>query len=176
MLGAAGALCCVAAGTAVGSWLRERRAMRYRLIRAETEALSRMRVLLEQERPALPELLRRSADNVSCADGVKEVAMRLRLAAETLEREPLSGVEGAYACACRMVGAPQEGAEEKEAMTMLFRQLGIGTAGMREQAVAACLRRLKPLEEQTRGQMEKGGKLCMQLGMLLGLMAGIVLW
>ena len=61
-------------------------------------------------------------------------------------------------------------------MEMLFRQLGSGTAAMREQAAAACIRRLRPLEEAARKEAEQGGKLCMQLGLLLGLMAGIAVW
>ena len=47
---------------------------------------------------------------------------------------------------------------------------------MREQAAAACIRRLKPLAEKAQQEAEKAGKLCVQLGMLLGLMAGIILW
>ena len=56
MLGAAGALCCLAAGTAIGSWMSERRMARWRMLNALTDALGGMRLLLEQERPALPEL------------------------------------------------------------------------------------------------------------------------
>ena len=50
-----------------------------------------------------------------------------------------------------------------------------GTA-RRAQAAAACLRRLKPLAQAAREGAEASGKLCMQLGVLLGLMAGIALW
>ena len=46
----------------------------------------------------------------------------------------------------------------------------------REQAVAAAMRRLKPVVEQARKSAHTGGKLCMQLGVLLGLMLGIALW
>ena len=42
MLGAAGALCCLAAGTALGSWLRERRMARWRMLCAEMDALGGM--------------------------------------------------------------------------------------------------------------------------------------
>ena len=47
---------------------------------------------------------------------------------------------------------------------------------LRAQAAAACLRRLRPLEEDARREAEKGGGLVMRLGLLLGLMAGIALW
>ena len=49
-------------------------------------------------------------------------------------------------------------------------------AALRAQAAAACLRRLRPLEEDARREAEKGGGLVMRLGLLLGLMAGIALW
>lgn len=61
-------------------------------------------------------------------------------------------------------------------MEQLFSQLGAGTAAMRERAVSACLRRLGPLMDSAQREAENGGKICMQLGMLLGLMAGIILW
>ena len=79
------------------------------------------------------------------------------------------------AALCRLP-LPWEQLEERSAMETLFRQLGSGTAAMREQAAAACLRRLKPLAERAEEEAEKAGRLCMQLGMLLGLMAGIALW
>lgn len=176
MLGAAGALCCLAAGTALGSWLRERRLCRLHMLRAETEALSGMRLLLEQERPALPELLSACATYVSGEAGAESVARRLMLTSETLVREPLIGLDMAYAQACARIPAPWEQAEERAAMEMLFAQLGSGTAAMRQQAAASCLRRLKPLVEAAQTEAETGGRLCMQMGMLLGLMAGIVLW
>ena len=172
MLGAAGALCCLAAGTAIGGWMRERRLARLRMLRAEVDALSCMRMLLEQERPPLPELLR------ACASGLssEQVAQRLLIAAERLAADPFIGMTGAYASACAAVAMPWEQLEERSAMETLFRQLGSGTAAMREQAAAACLRRLKPLAERAEEEAEKAGRLCMQLGMLLGLMAGIALW
>ena len=176
MLGAAGALCCLAAGTAMGSWMRERRMSRLRMLDALSDALGGMRLLLEQERPALTELLSDCAGYISDGNGAEQAARRLRLTAEILEQEPLRGVADAYASACAKVYAPWERQEERAAMEMLFRQLGCGTAAMREQAAAACIRRLRPLAEEARKEAEKGGKLCMQLGMLLGLMAGIALW
>ena len=50
MLGAAGALCCTLAGTALGSYLHDRKRARWRMLQAETEALTGMRLLLEQEK------------------------------------------------------------------------------------------------------------------------------
>lgn len=61
-------------------------------------------------------------------------------------------------------------------MEWLMNQLGSGTAAMRQEAAAACLRRLKPVQEAAFTQADKGGRLCVQLGLLLGAMAGILLW
>lgn len=176
MLGAAGALCCLAAGMALGSWMRDRRLTRFHMLQAEVESLGGMRLLLEQERPAMPELLAASAAYASGGTGAQTVAQRLMLASEMLAREPLLGMNGAYARACAMIPAPWEQAGERAAMETMFLQLGSGTAAMREQAVSACLRRLRPLLDAAQTDAEKGGKLCMQLGALLGLMAGIALW
>jgi len=176
MLGAAGALCCLAAGTAIGCWMRERRAARWAMLNALIDALSGMRLLLEQERPALPELISDSAGYISAGNGAEQAARRLRLTAEMLAQEPLGGVARAYELACAKVCAPWEKQEERSSMEIFFRQLGSGTASMREQAAAACIRRLRPLAEEARAEAERGGKLCMQLGMLLGMMAGIALW
>lgn len=176
MLGAAGALCFLTAGTAVGGWLRDRKISRLHMLRAQTEALSGMRLLLSHERPAMPELLRSCAAYAAGEIGGETVSRRFVLAAEALAQNPLSGLEAAYAHACVQAPAPWERAEERAAMETLFRQLGSGSAAMREQAAAACLRRIKPLEEAARAEAESGGKLCAQLGMLLGLMVGILLW
>ena len=173
MLGAAGALCCLLSGTGIGFWLRERKLLRLRMLRAEMDALSCMRMLLEQERPPLPELLAECAAGIQ---GSEEVRKRFRLTARFLTQEPMAGTAGAYASACAQIPMPWEETEEKIAMETLFRQLGSGTAAMREQAAAACLRRMKPLAERACEEVEKSGRLCVQLGMLLGLMAGIALW
>ena len=114
-----------------------------------------------------------------CAEASAEdsiAARRLLAAADALRGDPLSGLPVAYAEACRKWAAGFEHAEEGAALQALFMQLGTGTASMREQAVASCMRRLRPLMEQARARADTGGKLCMQLGMLLGLMAGIALW
>ncbi len=176
MLGAAGALCCLAAGTALGSWMRERRMARFRMLSAEVDALGGIRLMLSEERPALTELLHNSIGYVPQGMGAEEVANRLEKMAVTLGQDPIQSPCGAYALACAQFPAPWEKEEERAAMEQFFRQLGSGTALMREQAAAACIRRLKPLCETARVEAEHGGKLCMQLGMLLGLMAGIALW
>lgn len=176
MMGAAGAVCCLTAGTALGSWLRERRQARLNMLRAQEDALGALRQLLEQERVGLPELLRISANHAPMGLGGEQVSRRLLLTADLLEKEPLLGLSKAFEKACDSVSAPWEKTEERAAMDMLFMQLGVGTAAMRAQAVAACLRRLKPISETARAGAENGGKLCMQLGMLLGLMVGIAVW
>lgn len=176
MLGAAGALCCLAAGTALGSWMRIRRQTRLGMLLAEIEALNAMRLMLEEERPALPELIAACADLAAVGEGAELLARRLRKTAQNLRDFPLDGVEKAYAAACAQTPAYWEKQEEKAALQALFAQLGSGTASMREQAVAACLRRLRPVCDKAQADAEKGGRLCMQLGLLLGLMAGIALW
>ncbi len=176
MMGAAGALCCLTAGTALGHFFRDRRLSRLRMLRAEMDALSGMRLLLEQERLSMPQLLAECAHHARPGSGGEQVSRRLLSAAHALAAEPLLGVAGAYEQACRAIPMPWEQAEERAAMQCLFAQLGSGTAAMRAQAAATCLRRLKPLEEAANAHAQTGGKLCMQLGVLLGLMAGIALW
>lgn len=176
MLGAAGALLCLLAGTALGAGMKDRRQARYKLLQAETEAVGGMRLLLQQEKPGLPQLLRQSADYAVTGYGADQVVRRLLYAADRLKREPSAGMERVYALACEAIPAPFEREGEKAAMEMLFSQLGSGTAAMREEAASACLRRLKPLQENALSEVGKGGKLCVQLGMLLGAMAGILLW
>ena len=175
MMGAAGALCCLLAGTAAGSWFRDRRLKRVKTLSAEMEAVGGMRLLLEQERLGLPELLKESA-RYAVGDCGERVGRRLKAAARALEEEPLLGMEQAYRRACAQEPIPWEGQEERDAMEALFMQMGSGSAAMRAQAAAACLRRLKPLAQTIQEKAEAGGKLCMQLGVLLGLMAGIALW
>lgn len=176
MLGAAGALCCLAAGTAIGSWMRERRMCRLRMLQSEMEAIGGMRLLLEQEKPSIPELLTSAAGYVGAGTGADQVASRLILTAEQIRKSPYTGLAEAYASACMQIPAPWETIEDRSAMEMMFAQLGSGTAVMREQAAAACARKLKPLAETAQAEAEKGGRLSMQLGVLLGLMAGIALW
>ena len=50
MLGAAGALLCMALGTALGAGLKERLCARLRLLENEMELLARMRLLILEER------------------------------------------------------------------------------------------------------------------------------
>lgn len=176
MLGAAGALCCLAAGTALGSWMRIRRMSRLNMLQSELDMLNAMRLMLEEERPALPELLDACAAYAGTGEGAQMAEKRWMQTALHLRQSPLGGVSEAYAFACAQTLASWEQDEEKTALESLFGQLGSGTAAMREQAVAACIRRLKPALEKAQAEAEKGGRLCMQLGMLLGLMAGIALW
>lgn len=176
MLGAAGALCCLVAGTAAGSWLKVRRLARLNMLRAVLDVLNAMRLLLETERLALPELLEKAAVYAGEGEGAEMVGKRFILAAKQLRKEPLSSVLDAYAGACAKCAAPWEQPEERAAMESLFAHLGSGTAAMREQAAAACIRRLKPICEKAQAEAEKSGRLCIQLGMLLGLMAGIAFW
>lgn len=176
MLGAAGALCCLAGGTALGSWVRTRRMERLHLLQAEIEAFHMMRLLLEQERPALPELLEACAGAAPYGDGAVAFAKRLRLTAQRLREQPFETSGQAYAFACSQIDVPWEKADEKTAVETLFAQIGAGPAAMREQAAAVCIRRLKPLAQKAQQEAEKAGKLCIQLGMLFGLMAGIILW
>ena len=129
MLGAAGALCCLAAGTALGSWLRDRRLARWRMICAEIDALGGMRLLLEQERPAVPELLAACAGYVSCTEGAEQVAFRFRLAAKKMAEEPFVSVAEAYAFACTQVAAPWEKQEERTVMDSCGGSLRSGAAG-----------------------------------------------
>lgn len=174
MLGMAGAVCCLAAGTAMGSWMKMRRLARWKMIGEALEALQTMRLMLESERPALPELLEACAAGDPAGGGA--FSERIRLTAQRLRREPLEGVDAAYAFACGKTPNAWEQAEEKEALKNLFAQLGSGTATMREQAAAGCIRRLKPVYEKAGAEAERAGRLCMQLGLLFGMMAGIALW
>lgn len=176
MLGIAGALCCLAAGTAMGSWMKMRRMMRLEMLSSTLEALNAMRMLLETERLPLPELLESSAEHAGGSEGGRMVRKRFCLAAQQLREDPLRSVGQAYAFACARCANGWEQKIEKTALESFFAQLGNGTAAMREQAAAACIRRLKPLCEQAQSDAERSGKLCMQLGALLGLMAGIALW
>ena len=154
MLGAAGALLCMALGTALGAGLKERRCARLRLLENEMELLARMRLLILEERLGLPALLR------VCASDGDEGVFSHRLEKQATSALPLSA----------------EKSEEKAVLDGLFAQLGTGTASMREQAASSAIRRLRPLAEKAREQAEKGGKLLMQLGLLFGLMLGIALW
>ena len=148
MLGAAGALCCLAAGTALGSWMRMRRMARLNMLRGTLEALNAMRLLLETERLPLPELLDSCAEYAGAGEGAGVVRERFRAAADVLRHQPLDGLAFAYALACAQNAAAYEQEEEKAALESLFGQLGTGTSSMREQAAAACIRRLKPVCEK----------------------------
>ena len=113
MLGAAGALCCLAAGTALGSWMRMRRMTRFNMLQALMDALNAMRLMLEQERLSLPELLESCAVYAGSGDGAEVVCVRLQKTAAHLRQLPLEGIEEAYAMACAECAAPWEQEEEK---------------------------------------------------------------
>ncbi len=162
---------CVTAGLSLGMAVREKWFARKRLLEETQELLGRLRLLLTQERLGLCELL------TECTQGAKGgMAQRFALAAELLRREPLLSLPEVYQTAEAQIRLPGEGPQERAALRQLFGELGIGTAAMREAAAASCLRRLKPAYEEADRRCRAGGKLCMQLGLLAGVMAGIILW
>ncbi|MBE5778456.1 MAG: hypothetical protein E7331_03895 [Clostridiales bacterium] len=171
-LGMAGAVICTLAGTAVGGMLRERKYARLRLLEGEAEILARMRLMLMEERLSMPRLLeecaRAAPDNL--------FAKRLLRVGQLLEKQPLLSLENAYGEACRLYPLTAEKKEDRYVMHHFFRQLGRGTAAMREQAAASALRKVKPALESAEEAAKTGGKLSMQLGLLLGLVVGIALW
>ena len=169
--GAAGAMLCVAAGLAAGMAVRERWTARHQLLSQTQDMLARLRLMLLQERLGLCELLEESASGLEGA-----MPDRFRCAAQILRREPLLSLSEAYRRAEAHIHCPGEQRCERVALRQLCSEVSIGTAAMREQAVAACLRRLKPAAEEAQKRRQTGGKLCIQLGMLAGLMAGIMLW
>lgn len=169
--GAAGALLCCGAGMSLGMALREKWQARALLLAQTQELLARLRLLLTQERLGMCELLE------ECALGDQRgMAQRLCVTAECLRREPLQTLGEAYACACARVRLPGEGAAEKAALFRLFEELGLGSAAMKEAAVASCLRRLKPISAEAERKAAMGGKCCIRLGLLGGLVVGIMLW
>lgn len=172
MLGFAGAVVCTLAGVAVGGVIRERQYARLRLLESESDLIGRLRLMLTEERMGLGQLM------TECAEmgGDSLFAKRLRHTALYLAKKPLEGLERAYQKSCEIYPLYAEKKEDKAVMLNLFRQLGTGTAAMREQSAAAAMRRLRPSVEQARKTAETGGKLCMQLGLLTGLMLGIALW
>lgn len=168
--GAAGALLCVTVGLSLGMAVREKWNARNRLLNQTQEMLTKLRILLSQERLGMCELLE------TCADGGEGMPGRFAFVAEQLRKEPLLSLPDAYRQAEMQMRLPGEGAQEKAALEQLFADLGMGTAAMREAAVANCLRRLKPAAEEAERRSRTGGRLCVQLGLLAGAMAGIILW
>ena len=116
MMGAAGALCCLLAGTAAGSWLRDRRLRRLRTLRARLDVVASLRLMLEQERMGLTELLCQCAHYAPTGPGGEQVSRRLLWVAHALVQEPLLSLGDAYAQACAQIPIPWEKAEEREAM------------------------------------------------------------
>lgn len=176
MLGATGAMLCFGAGTAAGLYMRAARKRRLELLCAEADMLCGLKLLLCEERLGLGELVERCAALLPDGEAFAPLSRRLAATAAALKKQPLLGVAGAYARAADEHPIAWEGAEEREALTALFGRLGTGTAAMREQAAASCLRRIKPLIERARERSETGGRLCVRLCMLVGLMLGVALW
>ncbi len=176
MLGGFGALCCFAACTGVGLMARDRCRERLDALMAWTDALSAMRLLFREERLPMDELLLECAKAADSHGAAGKVRQRLQGAGRGLALEPSLTVAEAYGRACRDTPLPAEGQEEKSALDVLFRQLGSGTAAMREQAAAGCLRRLALTVEKAREKAEKSGQLYAKLGALGGLMLAIALW
>ena len=169
MMGAAGALCCLLAGTAAGSWLRDRRLRRLHTLRARLDVVASLRLMLEQERMGLTELLCQCAHYAPTGPGGEQVSRRLLWVAHALAQEPLLGLGDAYAQACAQIPIPWEkGRGARGHARAVFCSWEAGTAAMRAQAAAACLRRLRPLEEDARREAEKGGGLVMRWGCCWG--------
>lgn len=106
MMGAAGALCCLLAGTAAGSWLRDRRLRRLRTLRARLDVVASLRLMLEQERMGLTELLCQCAHYAPTGPGGEQVSRRLLWVAHALVQEPLLSLGDAYAQACAQIPTP----------------------------------------------------------------------
>lgn len=176
MLGAAGAMCSLALCTGAGLWARQRARDRFETVLAWTELLESMRLLLSQERLPMHELLWQSARMGRTTGAGAKPSERVRQAGQALADAPSLTVAQAYAEACARYPISCEAQEEKLALETLFSQLSSGTAAMREQAVAGCLRRLQMTEEKARQKAEQSGTLYARLGALGGLMLGIALW
>ncbi len=169
--GAAGALLCCAAGLSLGMALRERWQARAALLAETQELLTRLRLLLTQERLGMCELL----EECACVHP-GGMAQRFCITSECLRREPLCTLGEAYASACAQLRLPGEGSAEKGILSRLFAEMGLGSAAMKEAAVASCLRRLKPVLAEVERKAAMGSKLCIRLGLLGGLIVGIMLW
>ncbi len=170
MAGAAGALLCVAAGLSVGMAVRERWSARRQMLAQTQDMLTRLRLMLNEERMGLCELLEEAAAGLD--GGMPD---RFRQVAAMVRKEPLFSLQDAYLQAEKQ-RIPGEMAPEGAVLRQLFGEIAVGTAAMREQAVAACLRRLKPISDEAEHRAALGSKLCIQLGMLAGVMVGILLW
>lgn len=172
MLGAAGALLCMALGTALGAGLKERRCARLRLLENEVELLARLRLMILEERLGLPALLRACA-----ADGGEG------LFAGGWKKQPSFWKSTRWPVCGRPIVRPfppcrfQRKSRRKRPSWTRF-------SPNWERAPPPCGNRRRPAPSESCGpfrirrreQAEKGGKLLMQLGLLFGLMAGIALW
>lgn len=163
------ALLCALAGTAAGWYARERSLRRFALLLDWLDALAAVRLLLVEERLAIPALLRQAAEAV--ARPQSPVSIALEAAGERLSAAPGLTVMQAFGDSL-----PTAGREETAALWGMLRLLGTGSAAMREQAVAACVRQLKPLSERAREKLQSDGKLFLRLGALGGVALGIAIW
>ncbi len=176
MLGAAGALACFALCTGAGLVARDGARQRAYALMAWLDALHVMKLLLSEERLPMDALLCESARAVDEKGAAEKVRRRLERAGEQLRAEPALTVEEAYAGACREILMPFEDPQERGSLELLFRQLGGGTAAMREQAVKGALNRLGLICDKAREKADKAGALYGRLGLLGGLAMAIILW
>ena len=164
MIGAIGAMACVLVCTFAGFCARDRCNARLQELEQWSEALDVLRLLLEEERLPIDELLRETAGSI----GDCNAAAILREASARLARSPSLTVSEAFA-GIPDVALPAE-------LAALFRQLGTGTAAMRMQAVEQARRRLERAAEQARKAAATNGALYAKLGLLGGLTLGVALW
>ena len=164
MIGAFGALACTAFCTFAGLYARDRCRTRLAALESWTAALATMRLLLEEERLPLDDLL----DEASQAVRDTEAGHALRRIASALTIDPSLTLMQAFDA------APVE--TERAVLAACFRQMGSGTAAMRAQAVEQAQRKLTLCEERTRQKAETNGVLYAKLGLLGGLTLGIALW
>lgn len=166
-------LLTTAAGAGAGWFLKKQYSSRNHYLENAADVLGRIRLMLMEERHGMPQLLLESARHSRQEDAF---AHRMAHTAALIKQKPYCSLENAYISAAEQIPVRGERKQERQLMQTLFRQLGFGTAAMREQAVAAALRRLKPLREEAAHKAAAGGRLCLQLGVLFGLMVGILLW
>ena len=164
MIGAVGAMACVLACTFAGFLAKDRCNARLASLEGWSEALDVLRLLLEEERLPIDELLRETADGIADCDASRA----LRTVADRLARSPRLTVGEAFA-GVKPAHAPAE-------LSALFRQLGTGTVAMRAQAAEQARRRLERAAEQARKAAAVNGALYAKLGLLGGLTLGVALW
>ena len=175
-MGAAGALCWPAGGHGGGQLAAGPKAQAAAHAARAAGCGASLRLMLEQERMGLTELLCQCAHYAPTGPGGEQVSRRLLWVAHALAEEPLLGLGEAYAQACAQI--PIRGKRRRSARPCAPCSCSWAAVpppcGRRPPPRG--LRRLRPLEEDARREAETGGGLVMRLGLLLGLMAGIALW